>query len=223
MSFKEKVILITGAGNTDHIFIKLLMIFKIKHIFFNLQGSGIGAQTAKHFAKLRGRLAIVDFNFDRINKVAEEIIDSGAHTPLVIVADVNDDAEHIISETIEHFSKLDILVNNVGIVVRQNLSNIDMDVYDRVMNTNVRSVVDLTRLAVPHLEITKGNIINISSAVGILTSPQLLAYSMTKAAINAFTKCIATELGRKGIRVNAILPGVTNTGDTILYFFYFHI
>lgn len=187
MSFEGKVILVTGAGN------------------------GIGAQTAKHFAKLGGRLAIVDCNSDRLNGVADEINSSGAHSPLVIVADVTVDVEHIISETIEHFGKMDILVNNVGIVVRQSLIDIQMDDYDRVMNTNVRSTVVLTRLAVPHLELTKGCIVNVSSVVGTLASPQLLGYSMSKAAINQFTKCVAVELGPRGIRVNAVNPGITNT------------
>lgn len=187
MSFDKKVILITGAG------------------------AGIGAETAKHFAKLGGHLAIVDCNFERLNAVAKEIIETGSHPPLVIVADVTDDPAHIISETIEHFGELNILINNVGIVIRQSLTNLDMNVYDRVMNINVRSVVALTRLAIPYLKATKGNIVNVASVAGILASPQLLAYSMSKAAINQFTKCIAVELGPKGIRVNAVNPGITNT------------
>lgn len=187
MSFEGKVILITGAG------------------------SGIGAQTAKALAKLGGRLAIVDCNFDRINRVAEEIIDNGCHTPLVQVADVTEDAEQIIAETIEHFGKLDILINNVGIIVHQGLTNIDMNAYDRVMNTNLRSAVVLTHLAVPYLKLTKGNIVNVSSIVGSMASPNFLAYSMSKAALNHFTKCIAIELGPMGIRVNAVNPGITNT------------
>lgn len=187
MSFDGKVVLITGAG------------------------SGIGAQTASHLAKLGGRLALVDINFEQLNNVAEGIIKAGSHNPLAIVADVTDDPEHIISEAIEHFGKLDVLINNVGIIIRHNLMNMSIGDFDRIMNTNVRSAVILTKCAVPHLERAKGNIVNVSSVVGLRASATHLAYSMSKAAINQFTKCIAVELGPRGIRVNAVNPGLTNT------------
>lgn len=164
MSFEGKVILITGSG------------------------SGIGAETAKHLASLGGHLAMVDCNSDRLNGVAEEIIGAGHHIPFVIVADVTQDAEHIIYETIEKFGKLDVLVNNVGIISATGLMNMDMADYDRVMNVNVRSILVLTQLAAPYLEDTKGNIINVSSITGTRARPARLAYSISKAAINQFTK-----------------------------------
>lgn len=177
MSFVGKVILITGAG------------------------SGIGAETAKHLASLGGYLAIVDCNSDRLNRVAEEIIAAGHPIPFVIVADVTQDAGHIIYETIEKFGKLDVLINNVGIISATGLVNLDMADYDRVMNTNVRSSVVLTKLAAPYLEDSKGNIVNVSSITGTRARPARLAYSMSKAALNQFTRCIAVELGPRGIRV----------------------
>lgn len=190
MSFNGKVILITGAA------------------------SGIGAETAKHLASLGGYLAIVDCNSDRLDCVAKEIIESGFHTPFSVVADVTQNAEHIINETIEQFGKLDVLINNVGVIGAQGLMNLSMDDYDRIMNTNVRSVVVLSKLAVPHLVETKGNIVNVSSITGTRARPARLAYSMSKAALNQFTKCIAVELGPKGIRVNAVNPAMINTSLT---------
>lgn len=187
MSFEGKVIVVTGAG------------------------AGIGAKTATHLANLGGRLAIVDKNFENLKKVAESITKIGQHEPLVIVADVTEDSEHIIMETIEKFGKLDVLINNVGIVARQGLMDLQIDLFDRIMSVNVRSTVILTRLAVPYLEMTKGCIVNVSSVIGMRANPTLLAYSMSKAAINQFTKCIATELGPMGIRVNAVMPGIINT------------
>lgn len=157
---------------------------------------------------------MVDCNSDRLNQVAEEIISAGHHIPFVIVADVTQDAEHIIYETIEKFGKLDVLINNVGVISATGLVNLNMTDYDHVMNTNVRSVVVLTQLAAPYLEDTKGNIINVSSITGTRARPARLAYSMSKAALNQFTKCIAVELGPRGIRVNAVNPGMINTNLT---------
>lgn len=183
MSFDGKVVLITGAG------------------------SGIGAETAAHLAKLGARLALVDNNFERLKNMCETIIKAGFHVPFEIVADVTENAEHIITETIEHFGKLDVLINNVGVVARAGLIDLQIHDFDHIMNVNVRSAVILTQLAIPHLKLTKGNVVNVSSLIGSLAHPFMLAYSMSKAAINQFTKCIAIELGPLGIRVNAVQPG----------------
>lgn len=187
MNFEGKVILITGAA------------------------SGIGAETAKHFAKLGGRIAAVDINSNKLKKLTQDIIKLGYNQPLEIVADVTKDTHIIISKTIEHFTKLDVLINNVGIVARQHFMDLEIDLYDRIMDTNVRSMVILTRLAVPYLIKTKGNVVNVSSVIGIRANPSLLTYAMSKAAINQFTKCIAVDLGPYGVRVNAIAPGLINT------------
>lgn len=188
MSFNEKIVLITGGGN------------------------GIGAETAKHLAKLGGKLAIVDIVREDLEKVVSDIVANGSNfPPLKIVADVTKDANRIITETIEHFGKLDVLINNVGVVTRHSLMDLQIDDYDRIMQINVRSTVILTQLAVPHLKLTGGNVINVSSLVGAIAHPMLLTYSMSKAAINQFTKCIAIELGPLGIRVNAVAPGIVNT------------
>ncbi|XP_055324511.1 uncharacterized oxidoreductase TM_0325-like [Sitodiplosis mosellana] len=190
MSFEGKVVLITGAA------------------------SGIGAETAKLLASLGGYLAMVDCNSDRLNHVAEEIIGAGHHIPFTIVADLTQDADHIIYETIEKFGKLNVLINNVGVISATGLVDLDMGNYDLVMNTNVRSAVVLTKLAAPYLEDSKGNIVNVSSITGTRARPSRLAYSMSKAALNQFTKCIAVELGPRGIRVNAVNPGCVNTSLT---------
>lgn len=143
MSFEDKVILITGAG------------------------SGIGADASRHLAKLGGKIALVDRNEKNVSEVAEQIRKAGYETPLVIVADVTSDAERIINETIKHFEKLDILVNNAGIVLYDNVNNVKMSEFDRIFDVNVRSVVTLTQLAIPHLEKTKGNIVNTSSIAAL--------------------------------------------------------
>lgn len=187
MSFNNKVILITGAS------------------------SGIGADAARHLAKLGGRVALVGRNADRLKAVAEQIKTSGAPTPLPIVADVNKDAKRIIDETINHFGKLDVLVNNAGIGRTDDITAFDMAVFDSVFDTNVRSVITLTQLSIPHLEQTKGNIINISSVAALRVLPQFFSYCLSKATLDQFTKLCAVSLASKRIRVNSINPAAIRT------------
>lgn len=86
-----------------------------------------------------------------------------------------------------------------------------MEQYDYIMNTNLRSVYHLTMLAVPHLTKTQGNIVNVSSVAGIRSFPNVLAYCVSKAAVDQLTKCTALELASKKVRVNAVNPGVIVT------------
>lgn len=114
--------------------------------------------------------------------------------------------------TIEEFQKLDVLVNNAGILESGSIENTSLEQYDRVMNTNVRGPYHLTMLAAPHLVKTIGNIVNVSSVTGLRAFPNVLAYCMSKAALDQFTRCVALELAPKGVRVNAVNPGVITTG-----------
>lgn len=145
--------------------------------------------------------------------MVEEIRAAGHGTPLAIVADINVDSERIINETVKHFDgRLDVLVNNAGVVdppVPFHEGNIES--FDRIWNTNLRSVIQLTKLAVPHLERTKGNIVNISSVAGLRPVTGVLAYCVSKAGLDQFTKCAALELAPKGIRVNSMNPGIVAT------------
>jgi len=187
MSFEDKVILITGAG------------------------SGIGADASRHLAKLGGKIALVDRNEKGLLEVAAEIKEAGYQTPLVIVADVTVDAESIINETINHFEKLNVLVNNAGIVKYDNVTTVQMDEFDRIFDINVRGVIKLTQLAVPYLQKTKGNIVNTASIAALQCEPNMMSYSISKAAINQFTKCVALDLAPLGIRANAINPSAIRT------------
>merc|ERR1719266_1510404 len=83
--------------------------------------------------------------------------------------------------------------------------------YDRVMNTNMRAIYSITMLAVPHLVKTKGNVVNVSSVNGIRSFPGVLAYNVSKAAVDQFTRCVALELAPKQVRVNSVNPGVIIT------------
>lgn len=187
MSFAGKVILITGAS------------------------SGIGAATAKHFAGLGATLALAGRNMENLKQVASDC--STKSIPLLLTAELTNEKENqsIIDKTIEHFGKLDVLVNNAGILESGSIENTNLDQYDRLMNVNVRSIYQLTMQAVPHLIKTKGNIVNVSSVNGIRAFPGVLAYCVSKAAVDQMTRCVALELAAKEVRVNCVNPGVTIT------------
>ncbi|XP_055312056.1 uncharacterized oxidoreductase TM_0325-like [Sitodiplosis mosellana] len=187
MSLRGKVVIITGSS------------------------SGIGADAARHLAKLGAKVSIVGRNEKRVSEVVDQIKKSGAPTPLPIVTDVTKDAQRIIDETIEHFGRLDVLVNSAGAFGADSVAYFDVEKFDSILDTNVRSVIILTNLAVPHLEKTKGNIINVSSVCGLRPFDYMTSYCISKAGLDQFTKCSAIALAPKGIRVNSINPATIRT------------
>ena len=190
MTFRGKVVLVTGAS------------------------SGIGAATAVHFSRLGASLSLTGRNADNLNKVAEQCeTSSDQPKPFLIIGDVTNetDTKHILESTIKHFGKLDVLINNAGILEAGSIENTSLEQYDKMFKTNVRSIYHLTMLAVPHLIKTKGNIVNISSVNGMRSFPGVLAYCMSKAAVDQFTKCVALDLAPKQVRVNSVNPGVIVT------------
>merc|ERR1711972_1019057 len=98
-----------------------------------------------------------------------------------------------------------------GVLEMGSIENTSLEQYDRVMGVNMRSVYHLTMMAVPHLEVTKGNVVNVSSVNDIRSFPGVLAYNVSKAALDQFTRCVALELATKQIRVNSVNPGVIIT------------
>ncbi|KAH8295087.1 hypothetical protein KR018_007058, partial [Drosophila ironensis] len=191
MNFAGKVVLITGAS------------------------SGIGAATAVKFAKLGACLALNGRNVENLNKVAAECAKVGpsASCPALVVGDIAQEADtkRVWAETLEAYGKLDVLVNNAGIIETGTIENTSLEQYDRVMNTNLRAIYHLTMLATPELVKSKGNIVNVSSVNGIRSFPGVLAYNISKMGVDQFTRCVALELAAKGVRVNCVNPGVTVT------------
>ncbi|XP_023947799.1 glucose 1-dehydrogenase 2-like [Bicyclus anynana] len=185
MSFQNKVVIVTGAS------------------------SGIGAAIALSFAKEGADVVIVARNNEKL-KVTEAQCDEFGKKSLKILADVSkeDQAQSIIDETIEKYGKIDILINNAGIVRLGNITDgTILSVYDEIMSTNLRPVIHLTTLATPYLIKTKGNIINISSAGVKVKHPSFISYALSKSALNLFGQGAALELAEYGVRVNTISPG----------------
>lgn len=187
---KDKVTLITGAS------------------------SGIGAETAIYFAKLGAKLSITGRDEKHLAKIAEECRrQPSASEVLTVVGDLTKepDVERVIQATVQKFGKLDILINAAGILQMGTIETTSLEQYDQVMNINVRSIYHMTMVAVPHLIKTKGTIVNVSSVNGIRSFPGVLAYNMSKSAVDQFTRCTALELASKGVRVNSVNPGVIIT------------
>lgn len=186
--FTDKVVLITGAS------------------------SGIGAICALSFAKSSATLSLVGRNLENLTKISKQCEKLNHLKPLLIVADITSDSdlEKIVEETVSKHGKIDILINNAGI---NSISGApaSAEAYDRIMATNLRGMYLLSTKAIPYLVKTKGNIVNISSILSNKPMPLMIPYCMSKAAIDMFTKCIALQLGPKGVRVNAVNPGPVKT------------
>ena len=131
----------------------------------------------------------------------------------MVLAKLCSDAEvtKIVNTTIAKFGRLDVLVNNAGVAELSTIESTSMEQYDRIMSVNVRAVYHLTMLCVPHLIQTRGNIVNVSSSSGTRPLPKVLAYSMSKSAVNMMTNSIALELAPKGVRVNSVNLGMVPT------------
>ncbi|XP_070568008.1 uncharacterized oxidoreductase TM_0325-like [Ptychodera flava] len=188
MSLAGKVAIITGAS------------------------SGIGAATSVLFARLGANLALTgrnDKNLEQTGKKCEE----HSCKPLLITGDVTKEAdvENLVESALKHFGKLDVVVNNAGIIDLGGIENTTLERFDRMMDINIRSVFYLSSLAVPHLIKTKGNIVNVSSVNGMRAFPNVLAYCVSKSAVDQFTRCAALDLAPHQVRVNSVNPGVTVT------------
>lgn len=174
--------------------------------------SGIGRATAIRFSQAGARVAIVGRNLSALQEVTEAITTAGGEA-FASYADlaVEGEAERVVEASAERFGGLDVLVNAAGIIKSGSIETTSLADWDRMMNINVRSVFQQMNLAVPFLAKSRGNIINLSSVAGPRSFPGVLAYCVSKAAVDQLTRCAALELAPKGIRVNAVNPGVVVT------------
>ena len=127
----------------------------------------------------------------------------------------SEDLDQLVHETRNTFHRIDILVNNAGLFKGAPLHEISDEKYDEMMNINMKAVFQLTRRVLPvMMEQKGGNIIHISSILGIIAVPQVAAYNVSKGALNQFSRSIAVEYGSYGIRSNSICPGLIETDMT---------
>lgn len=170
-------------------------------------GAGMGRKAARLFAAY-GANVVVNSLSDSCQNAKREIEEAGGSV-IAVQADVGTMAgcEAIIRETVDRFGGIDVLVNAAGIVVDGSVETADVDDWDRSMNTNVKSVFMLSRLAMPYLRRSKGSIVNVASVVAIKGVKNRAIYSATKGAMIALSQSMAAEYVSEGIRINCVSPG----------------
>ena len=176
---------------------------------------GIGAGIAKALAA-EGASVVVNYasSKDGADAVVDTIGQAGGKA-VAVKADVSKEAEAkgLVDAAIGEFGQLDILVNNSGVYAFSAIEDVSEDEYRRQFDVNVLGPLLTTKAAVPHLK-DGASVINISSNITSVLVPQSAIYSGTKGALDAVTGVLANELAPRGIRVNAILPGYTETEGT---------
>ena len=174
--------------------------------------SGIGRAVALRFAKASARVVAIGRNRSALEDVASEIKSAGGEC-LTLAADLTNESDDrlVIDAAVNEFGQLDVLVNAAGHISTGSIEDTTLSAWDAMMNVNLRAVFQLMQVCVPHLIQTKGNVVNISSVTGLRSFPGVLAYCVSKAGLDQLTRCAALELASKGVRVNAVNPGVVVT------------
>jgi len=159
----------------------------------------------------------VDYHLSSLNQLEEtsnEIIKLGRRS-LAIQADVTSEAEvkRMVERTVQELGRLDILVNNAGVGASCPVSEMPEEMWDRVMDVNIKGVFLCCKAVVPHMVGQgSGKIINLSSCAGELPSGLMAAYCSSKAAVRMFTMVLAMEVAAFNVQVNAVYPGIVQTG-----------
>jgi NAD(P)-dependent dehydrogenase (short-subunit alcohol dehydrogenase family) len=186
--------------------------FANKVAFVTGATSGIGRACALMFAKHGARIACVGRKDEGLEQVTKEIGSFGGEA-LRLKADLanDNDVDNAVSETLASYGGIDLLVNAAGHISSGTIESTSMESWEEMMNINVRAIFRLMQKALPSLIERKGNIVNVSSVTGLRAFPGVLAYCVSKAALDQLTRCSALELAAKGVRVNAVNPGVVVT------------
>jgi len=187
-NLKEKVVLVTGASR------------------------GIGATIARHLAAA-GAKVIVNFagGKDAAEQVVSEIKNLGGDA-FAIQADVSkaEEVKNLFDAAIAHYGKVDVLVNNAGIMITKLVKDTTDEDFTRQFDVNVKGTFNTLREAATKLA-DNGTIINFSTSVNRIMLPTYATYVATKAAVEQLTRVFAKEVGSRGINVNSVSPGPTNT------------
>jgi NAD(P)-dependent dehydrogenase (short-subunit alcohol dehydrogenase family) len=188
MSFIHKAIIVTGAT------------------------SGIGRATAEAFGRASGSVVLVGRNERELDSVRAAVEAAGGRAA-VCQADVTaaDAPERIVHTAVDAFGGVDVLVNAAGVIATGTLEATTDEVWDTMMAVNARAPFRLMRAAAPHLTTRAGAVVNVSSVNGLRSFPGVLAYCVSKSAVDQLTRCAAIEMAPLGVRVNAVNPGVTVT------------
>jgi len=178
-------------------------------------GGGIGEATGRLFAEEGGRIALVDVDRAAVETAAGSIAATvpGAEV-LPLVADLAHEAEahRVVDETAKRFGALDCLINVAGVRVYTSLVEAEAKDWEHILGVNVLATAYCCKAALPRLRAARGGtIVNLSSVYGVMGRAGMGQYDTTKAAILGFTRALAVEEAKHGVRVNAVCPGGTIT------------
>ena len=178
---------------------------------------GIGRKIAEKFAENGYNLVLnyVSSNVDL--EVIKEAFKKYKNSVLILKADVSkyEECENLVKEAINKFGKVDVLVNNAGITKDGLIAMMKEENFSKVIDVNLKGTFNMCRNLVPYMMKNKsGNIVNISSVVGIVGNAGQSNYAASKAGVIGFSKALAKELAGRNIRVNAVAPGFIDTDMT---------
>ncbi|WP_206811712.1 SDR family NAD(P)-dependent oxidoreductase [Paradesulfitobacterium ferrireducens] len=175
-------------------------------------GGGIGEGVAKRLSEHGVRVVINDVDQEKVDRVVQEINNSGGES-MGIVADITklEDVQKMFKAIIERFGRIDILVNNAGIAKDRSIKKMTVEDWDSVISVNLKGQFLTSKVASEYMrEQNYGRIVNISSRAW-LGGPGQANYAASKGGVVSLTRTLALELGRKGITVNCIAPGIIET------------
>ena len=176
-------------------------------------GSGIGEASAIRLAEEGAKVICADINLESAAKTAAQITAAGfiAEGFAIDIADSRA-CSTLMDHAVSKYGAIDILVNNAGVNLPGVFHEVTNETIDRTLNVNVKGAMYLTRAALPHmLKNSRGSVVNMSSVNGLVSEPYLSVYSASKGAIVMFTRGIALDYAKTGIRCNAICPGWVDT------------
>ncbi len=180
---------------------------------------GLGFALAERFGRAGAKLVLAARNDDELHQARQTLLDRKAvlHEDdiLLVSADLTDGSQafHLIEAAISTFGRIDILINNAGIIEVGPVENQPLDAYERAMATNFFAALYTTYAALPHMLARRaGAIVNIASIGGKFAMPHLLPYVTSKFALVGFSEGLHAELRHKGIRVTTVCPGLMRTG-----------
>jgi dihydroanticapsin dehydrogenase len=176
-------------------------------------GSGIGEASAIRLAEEGAKVICADINESAAQATAQSIREAGgiARGATIDISDFQQ-CDSVVADTIKEFGTVDILVNNAGVNLPGVFHEVSNETIDRTLSVNVKGAMYLTRAVLPAmLKQGSGSIVNMSSVNGLVSEPFLSVYSASKGAIVMFTRGIALDYAKTGVRCNAICPGWVDT------------
>ena len=186
------------------------MILKDKVVIITGATSGIGEACAEVFGRQGAKIVLTGRNPQKLEQSTAKLRSKQIEV-LPILADAASEADNqrMAAETLAHFGKIDILINNAGISMRALFQDLDLEVFRKVMDTNFWGTVYATKFCLPAILQSKGSIIGISSINGYRGTPARTAYTASKYAMNGFFESLRTEVMKKGVHVWVVAPGFT--------------